>query len=141
MSRVFADTFYFIALLSPDDDAHVEAVEYSQLIDRLVTTEWVLLELADGLAATPARSCLAATHEALEADGLAEIVPLDMALQREALDLYFSRPDKEWSLTDCVSFIVMQRLRIFDALTGDHHFEQAGFRALFKPRADLAGRN
>ena len=50
MTPVFADTFCFIALLSPDDAAHERAVEYSHLIEQSVTTEWVLIELADGLA-------------------------------------------------------------------------------------------
>ena len=48
------------------------------------------------------------------------------------MDLYDSRNDKQWSLTDCISFVVMQDYEITDALTGDHHFEQAGFRALLR---------
>jgi len=52
------------------------------------------------------------------------------ALVQRALRLYDERPDKEWSLTDCLSFLVMERQRIRDALTTDHHFEQAGFRVL-----------
>jgi predicted nucleic acid-binding protein len=57
---------------------------------------------------------------------------LDMGLYEEGMKLYASRPDKEWSLTDCISFIIMQREKITGALTGDHHFEQAGFVALLK---------
>jgi hypothetical protein len=41
-----------------------------------------------------------------------------------------ARPDKEWGLTDCVSFVVMQQMSITDALTTDDHFRQAGFRVL-----------
>jgi predicted nucleic acid-binding protein len=48
------------------------------------------------------------------------------------LDLYASRFDKAWSLTDCISFVVMEQQGIREALTGDHHFEQAGFVALLK---------
>jgi hypothetical protein len=48
------------------------------------------------------------------------------------LALYAARPDKEWSLTDCVSFLVMQDHGVTEALTADHHFEQAGFVALLK---------
>ncbi len=51
---------------------------------------------------------------------------------RMGFDPYESRPDKDWSLTDCTSFIVMNEFNISNALTGDHHFEQAGFRALLK---------
>ena len=46
--------------------------------------------------------------------------------------LYEARPDKDWSLTDCISFVVMERQKIARALTADHHFEQAGFVALLK---------
>jgi predicted nucleic acid-binding protein len=46
--------------------------------------------------------------------------------------LYVNRPDKQWSLTDCISFVVMEREGIADALTGDKHFEQAGFNVLLK---------
>jgi hypothetical protein len=58
------------------------------------------------------------------------IIPADRAMLDRGLRLYSQRPDKDWSLTDCVSFVAMQDARVTDALTGDHHFEQAGFRAL-----------
>jgi hypothetical protein len=48
------------------------------------------------------------------------------------LSLYRSRADKEWSMTDCISFVVMKERGIKEALTADHHFEQAGFKALLK---------
>jgi predicted nucleic acid-binding protein len=132
MTPVFADTYYFIALLSPTDTAHRRAVEYAGLVDRLVTTEWVLLELADGLCKPPNRGRFPVTRAGLYADPLAEVVPLDMALHQRAIDLYVQRADKEWSLTDCVSFLVMQDRGLTEALTADRHFEQAGFVALLK---------
>jgi predicted nucleic acid-binding protein len=61
-----------------------------------------------------------------------QIVSASHDLFAAAWDLYTRRPDKEWSLTDCTSFVVMQRHGLTDALTGDHHFEQAGFTVLFK---------
>jgi predicted nucleic acid-binding protein len=96
------------------------------------TTEWVLLELADGLADTPNRPLFKATREVLFAEPPATVIPLDMTLHLKAIELYAERPDKEWSLTDCVSFIAMKELALSEALTGDHHFEQAGFIALLK---------
>lgn len=60
------------------------------------------------------------------------IVPASRQLLDEGVALYESRPDKDWSLTDCISFVVMQRIGISEALTADHHFEQAGFLALLK---------
>ena len=68
----------------------------------------------------------------MEADENTTLVEPDPALWRRGLALYRTRPDKAWSLTDCISFIVMTDHGLTDALTGDHHFEQAGFRALLR---------
>jgi predicted nucleic acid-binding protein len=68
----------------------------------------------------------------LQANPDITIVPCSDQLLRDGIQLYAQRPDKEWSLTDCISFVVMQQEGITEALTGDHHFEQAGFVALLK---------
>jgi len=60
------------------------------------------------------------------------ILPCTDQLLNEGISLYAQRSDKEWTLTDCISFVVLQREGITEALTGDHHFEQAGFLALLK---------
>ena len=60
------------------------------------------------------------------------VVPASRPLFEEAIALYASRLDKNWSLTDCISFVVMRDEGITQALTGDHHFEQAGFEVLLK---------
>lgn len=70
--------------------------------------------------------------KALRADRRVRILTAEQSLLDRAIDLYQRRPDKDWSLTDCTSFVVMEEERITDALTADHHFEQAGFRALLK---------
>lgn len=132
MNRFFADTFYFLALLNKQDEAHQKALAFSALVDRLVTTEWVLTELADGLASSRQRIMFVETRKELLEDADALVVPFSMELQGDAIRLYANRLDKEWSLTDCVSFEVMQREGISEALTADHHFEQAGFTALLK---------
>jgi predicted nucleic acid-binding protein len=132
VSKVFADTFYFLALLNKNDEAHARALQYSAQIEQLVTTEWVLTELADGLASSRHRSMFTQTRQELLADADVQVIPLDMQLHEEGIRLYASRADKEWSLTDCTSFVVMQREGVAEALTGDHHFEQAGFVALLK---------
>ncbi len=98
----------------------------------LVTTAWVLTELADGLSAQSTRGTFVALEGRLRSDRRIAIVPPNERLFDEALLLYRSRPDKGWSLTDCVSFVVMRERGIFDAFTGDHHFAQTGFRALLK---------
>jgi len=132
MTLVFADTFYFIALVSPADRAHPRAAEYAALVDRVVTTEWVLLELADGLSDTDNRPLFSTIRSGLHTNPFAEVIPLNMALHERAIDLYTRRADKNWSLTDCVSFLVMEDRGLTDALTADRHFEQAGFVALLK---------
>ena len=70
--------------------------------------------------------------ESLKTSPYVEVLHIDMSLDEEAWQLFRSHPDKEWSLVDCSSFVVMRRQRISDALTTDHHFEQAGFVRLLK---------
>jgi uncharacterized protein len=130
MTALFADTFYFLALLNKNDAAHAKAVEYASCVERIVSSEWVLTELADGLAATRHRDIFLQTRMELLADRNVRIVPLDMQLYEQGIELYATRTDKEWSLTDCISFAVMRREGLTEALTGDHHFAQAGFVAL-----------
>jgi predicted nucleic acid-binding protein len=133
MGDVFADTYYFIALLTRQDEDHLKAVEATrQLNGRLVTSAWVLTELGNFLSPARNKAAFLTALDALQNDPDALIVPPDAALHQDGIDLYAERMDKDWSLTDCISFIVMRREGISDALTGDHHFEQAGFRALLK---------
>ena len=99
---------------------------------RLLTTEWVLLQLADALSAPAARSTAVAFLQAIRADALFEVVGYVPAVYRAGFDLFAARPDKAWSLTDCISFGVMAERGLSEALTADHHFEQAGFRAIFR---------
>ncbi|HVA46287.1 MAG TPA: PIN domain-containing protein [Pirellulales bacterium] len=133
MNQVFADAFYFFAVLNPNDAAHQRALAYAtQHNENVVTTAWVLTELADGLATTDKRHVFAQLVGRLQADPDTEIVPPSEELMVRGTELYDSRPDKKWSLTDCISFVVMHDRGIREALTGDHHYEQAGFTALLK---------
>ena len=133
MSAVFADAFYFLALLNPKDKAHEQAVAAAaSLQGELVTTAWVLTELADAMSAPANRLEFIATLEDLQNDPDVLIFSANPDLFDEGIQLFKKRPDKEWSLTDCISFVVMSREEITEALTGDHHFEQAGFVPLLK---------
>jgi predicted nucleic acid-binding protein len=132
MTRLFADS-YFFAILNPRDPAHVKAIEFSRHNrGPLATTAWVLTELADGLAPTPRRPAFRQVLEDIETNRANLIVPASAETFRKGVDLYHLRPDKQWSLTDCISFLVMSEEGITEALTADHHFEQAGFVALLK---------
>ena len=135
MNEVFADAFYYIALLNPADQFHAAAVEATKtLTQRLVTTGWCLMEVADALSAPVVRP---RTHQFLERIAVdpntTVIADFDRWFER-GMKLYGARPDKSWPLTDCISFEVMKERAISAALTGDHHFVQAGFRALLLPK-------
>lgn len=133
MKIVFADPYYLLALFNPSDQAQPSAVKWAAAFTgRVVLTDWVLTEFADALCEQANRASCVKFLEDLRRSPDVEIA----AASREGLDaawaLYKSRPDKNWSLTDCTSFVVRQRNGIRAALTGDRHFEQAGFRALLK---------
>ena len=133
MSTVFADTYYYLALLSADDAAHPRAVELSgRLRSRIVTTDWVLMEIADALCQPRQRPLFPALLDQLRGDPDVVIVEANRDLFDRGVALYGSRADKSWSLTDCISFVVMQDRSLTDALTADHHFQQAGFVTLLK---------
>lgn len=130
---VFADTYALIAWLNPRDSAHASVTAYLDgFTGRLVTTEWVLLELADALSAPEARSTAVAFLQAVRADPQFDVVGYVPAVYQAGFYLFAARADKAWSLTDCISFEVMRQRSLTEALTADHHFEQAGFRAVFK---------
>jgi uncharacterized protein len=130
---VFADTFALIAWLNPRDGAHAIVAAYLDgLTGRLVTTEWGLMEVADALSAPEARTTAVAFLQAVRADPLFDVVGYVPAVYQAGFDLFASRPDKAWSLTDCISFGVMTAHGLSEALTAGRHFEQAGFRAVFK---------
>jgi hypothetical protein len=130
---IFADSAYFIAPLSPKDEWHEAAVRASRMVrSRLVTIAWILMESGDGVADTPNRTWFPEFVSDLMGSPPFEIVPADDHWFHLGLDLYRRCPDKEWSLTDCISFDIMRTRGLTDALTTDHHFVQAGFRALLR---------
>ena len=131
MNRVFADAFYFVALLNRADQYHAKATAAAtQLRGEIVTTEWVLTEVADALADSASRRSVAPFLRDLARDPKVRIVQAGSDWFERGLQLYEQRADKDWPLTDCISFAVMTEEKVSDALTGDHHFTQAGFRAL-----------
>ena len=133
MKTVFADSFYFFALVNDRDPAHQRALAFLQSFrGRLMTTGWILTELGDGLASPANRTSFLTTLNLLKSEPHVTVVGCSDQLLEAGIDLYRERPDKSWSLTDCISFVVMRDEGLTDALTADHHFEQAGFRALLK---------
>ncbi len=136
MTTAFLDTAYAIALSAPGDRFHTRALSLADRMEAegtlLVTTRAVALEIANALSKVRHRQSAIQLLDALEADPKVEIVPLSETLYAEALTLYRQRPDKDWGLTDCISFVVMTQRHLLDALTTDEHFQQAGFRTLLR---------
>jgi uncharacterized protein len=129
--KVFIDTAAWIALANVDDELHPRASQImSRLLTqkiRLVTTELVLLEVADALAAPNLRSNTIQFINRLRQTPILRIIPLSEDLLADGWTLYSQRLDKGWGLTDCTSFAVMLSEQIAEAFTSDRHFEQAGF--------------
>ena len=131
-NALFADTFYFLALLNGGDQHHTAAARYDAAQPSLVTTAWVLTEVGDALSAPDNRPAFLGLLDVLQETSDVHIIPPFIELFERGVELYRQRADKDWSLTDCISFVVMADEKISEALTGDRHFEQAGFRALLK---------
>jgi uncharacterized protein len=136
MKLVFADSYYYIALLNPADAGHSAAVAFMHSYHhRIITTHWVIVEVGDALSRSPTlrRTFSAFIKHLSRSPNTTIIASLDAGnLLDPGIALFESRFDKQWSLTDCISFAVMQRLGLTHALTGDRHFEQPGFTALLK---------
>jgi len=133
VNSAFVDTSFYLALLVPGDRWHKEAIELSSAFSgRRITSEFVLCELGALLSAPRNRALFLEFVKLLDASESTDVLPATQAEFRAGIDLFSTRPDKEWSLTDCISFGLMGRSGISSALTFDHHFEQAGFN-LLKP--------
>ena len=132
---IFIDTGYILALINTADEHHGRAAAASrQIKPPFLTTEAVLTEIGNALSRARWRALGYTTIQDLRADPNIEIVPVDAALFERALTLYGERTDKEWGLTDCLSFVVMQERNLMQVLTTDRHFGQAGFG---NPLSDL----
>ena len=131
MKPVFADSVYFFALLNRRDRMHESAFRFAdRATNPIITTAWVLTEVADGLAPKATRQAFVRLLEILESAPDVEVIPPSPDLFHQGVQRYVQRPDKDWSLTDCISFVVMEQRGLTEALTSDHHFEQAGFATL-----------
>ena len=129
----FLDTVYLLGLLNPRDRWHRKAVELSQTVRvPFVTSDAVLTEVADALAHHNRRTWAYEAIADLRSDPDVRCVSIDEAMFTDGLQLYRQMADKDWSLTDCFSFVIMRREQLTDALTADIHFVQAGFRSLMR---------
>ena len=134
--KIFLDASYAIALSVSNDPNHERALvladELESHFTRLITTRAVILEIGNALSRQRYRNAAIELIRSLEEDPKVEIIELTKTLCRAGVQLYRERQDKEWGITDCISFVVMTERGLVSALTADDHFRQAGFRALLK---------
>jgi predicted nucleic acid-binding protein len=130
MRTIFLDTSYLLALIRKRDARHEDALTAStNHSGPFITTDLVLVELANCLSQPPYRAAVVAIIEKIRSDRNTMVVPFDSEGMEKALALYRERPDKSWGLVDCFSFVVMKERRLKVALCFDEHFRQAGFEA------------
>ena len=134
IETVFWDTAAFVALGNARDDLHRIAVDVSQELAQakvhVLTTDAVLIEVANTFSQVAWRSTAWRLVDALQesvALQIATIVHVGADLWQRGWHLYRNRADKDWGLTDCISFVVMDDFGVRRAFTHDRHFEQAGF--------------
>jgi uncharacterized protein len=133
-NKIFADTFYWVAVLNVKDSGHFQALEIRQLLGEIiiVTTETVLIEVLNYFAefGTYTRKSAVDAVRTIMEDNEIEYISHSPDIFLEALDFYEKRLDKGYSLTDCVSMLTMKTLNIHEILTHDNHFEQEGLTIL-----------
>ncbi|QSJ16480.1 type II toxin-antitoxin system VapC family toxin [Nostoc sp. UHCC 0702] len=132
--RLFLDTVFIQALLNKNDQYHTQAQALLSRVRNATEvwlTEAILIEVGNALSAINRRGAVQFIEQCYKTDNI-RIVSVDTPILNRALQLYNSRQDKSWGLTDCISFIVMQNQELIDAVTADIHFVQAGFRALLR---------
>ncbi len=130
---IFADTGFFIAILNPRDELHSRALGWLPVVKApLVVSEYVIWETINYFSMPIDRPKVHAWLAQVRSGASFEVVAASPALFDAAVQLHRQRPDQQWSLTDCASFVIMQDKGIREALAWDHHFEQAGYLALLR---------
>ena len=131
---IFLDTSFILAYVFKDDKYNSKAIKLQNEISKeniiILTTDLILVEVANSLSKVKFRHEAVITINNLQR--AANVLPIDRNTFEDAWNLFEKRTDKEWGLTDCYSFVVMEKFGIKQALTTDKHFEQAGFEILLK---------
>jgi hypothetical protein len=136
--RLLLDSTFIAGLINSRDQLHFQAKDFLPLVEaaaEVVITEAVLIEVGNLLHSVHQRQRAAEFIDACYGTRNVTIVSVDSNLLRKAVDFYRLHRDKDWGLTDCISFVVMKERGLMVAMTADAHFQQAGFRALIlEPR-------
>ncbi len=131
---VFVDTSAYVAVLKRDDEHHETAMAITRELTRqrgaLFTTNFVIAEthamLLRYLGSGPARTYL----QSMDRSDATVVIRAEEADEAGARRILYRYEDKDFSLVDCISFAVMERLGISQAFTFDRHFAQYGFESL-----------
>ena len=128
ISKIFVDTSFLIALVNGKDQYHTQAQHLAErhLRHYLITTDAVLLEIGNALAKTHKIETIEIIRT-LRNSPKTEVIAVNNELFEKGLDIYEKFSDKDWGLVDCLSFAVMWEREIFEVLTFDDDFKQAGF--------------
>jgi predicted nucleic acid-binding protein len=141
VATYFADTSYWMALSRKRDQYNRHAVLWNRFVIEtksiIVTTEAVLWEWLNAFSDASTRAVAAEGYRRAHADARIQVVPFQPELIDSAVQLYRTRPDKSWSLTDCLSFVVMEGRQLTEALTTDRHFEQMGMKVMMLQQPSL----
>jgi predicted nucleic acid-binding protein len=130
---ILIDTGYLVALVREQDELHERAHRWAEhASERAVLTDYIVVETLNSLSHPLHRPRIHRIIELIRSSSNYELVIVDEPLFAQGLALHRGRADKAWSLTDCVSFVLMQQRGIARALAYDHHFEQAGFEPLLR---------
>lgn len=130
--RLLLDTVFIQALLNRNDQYHARASSFLPEVRKAAVvwvTEAVLTEVANALSSFNRAGAARFIQQCYGTPNI-QVVSVGTALFKRGLELFAARPDKQWSLTDCISFVVMRENGVSEAVTADRHFVQAGFRAL-----------
>jgi uncharacterized protein len=129
--KIFVDTAYVLALVNEHDQFHERAQELADLYEgqQLLITDAVLLEIGNALSRGFKEEAIEVISGFIESEEV-EVVHYSSKIFDQAFALYKKYDDKEWSLVDCISFIVMRERGIKQVLTFDRHFKQAGFTVI-----------
>lgn len=140
MKVIFGDTSYWVALIDQRDQWHDAAAAISKSLanDSLITTDEVLTEVLAFFSAFDPRMRKYVSDFVVDVvtnQRYVEVVEQTRASFLAGLALYERRPDKSYSLVDCISMQLMKAAGLAEVLTSDHHSTQEGFRVLIKPNA------
>ena len=130
---ILLDSGYLVALINTRDELHARAKAWLRVLrGPLIVTEYVLVEMMDTLSHPSLRIGAHGMYRLLTSSPEITVVAASSSLLRCGVELHHRRPDKDWSLTDCISFAVMEERRITQALAFDSHFQQAGYEPLLR---------